>query len=159
MGPCSRLEFPNEMSCSIYVSRSLYQFNFRSTVGHRDVPWFKTKWNNLLPIGNSPFAPSEISGFFFPKWKAPQMYTFPDQMNWQFLQILMDSKFQSKLRVLDTDDVKQKTSLLISIFCQWNMFNFGEYAEICHLPLASLKELHLISLTYWNSLTWLTGND
>ena len=36
-----------------------------------------------------------------------QMYTFPDQMNWQFVQILMDSKFQSKLRVLDTDDVKQ----------------------------------------------------
>ena len=42
---------------------------------------------------------------------ASQMYTFPDQMNWQFVQILMDSKLQSKLRVLDTDDVKQKTSL------------------------------------------------
>ena len=40
-----------------------------------------------------------------------QMYTFPDQMNWQFVQILMDSKFHSKLRVLDTDDVKQETSL------------------------------------------------
>ena len=40
-----------------------------------------------------------------------QMYTFPDQMNWQFVQILMDSKFQSKLRVLETDNVKQKTSL------------------------------------------------
>ena len=38
-----------------------------------------------------------------------QMYTFPDQT--QFVQILMDSKFQPKLRVLDTDDVKQKTSL------------------------------------------------
>ena len=35
-----------------------------------------------------------------------QMYTFPDQMNWQF-----GSQFHSKLRVLDTDDVKQKTSL------------------------------------------------
>ena len=34
------------------------------------------------------------------------------------------------------------------------MFNFGEYAEICHLPLASLKELHLISLTYIENL-WL----
>ena len=39
-----------------------------------------------------------------------QMYTFPDQKNSQFVQILMNSKFQSK-RVLDTDDVKQKTSL------------------------------------------------
>ena len=34
------------------------------------------------------------------------------------------------------------------------MFNFGEYAEICHLPLASLKELDLISLTYVENL-WL----
>ena len=40
-----------------------------------------------------------------------QIYTFPDQMIQQFVQILIDSKFQSKLRVLDTDDVKQKTSL------------------------------------------------
>ena len=38
-----------------------------------------------------------------------QMYTFPDQMNWQFVQILMDSKFHSKLRVLDTDYVKQNS--------------------------------------------------
>ena len=45
----------------------------RSTVGHRDVPGFKTKWNNFLPIGNSTFAPTEISGFF-PKWKAPEVY-------------------------------------------------------------------------------------
>ena len=26
-----------------------------------------------------------------------QMYTFPDQMNWQFVQILMDYKFQSAI--------------------------------------------------------------
>ena len=41
------------------------------------------------------------------------MYTLPDQMKLQFVQILMDSKFHSKLRVLamDKDDVKQKTSL------------------------------------------------
>ena len=25
------------------------------------------------------------------------MYTFPDQMNWQFVQILMDYKFQSAI--------------------------------------------------------------
>ena len=45
----------------------------RSTVGHRDVPGFTTKWNNFLPIGNSTFAPTEISGFF-PKWKAPHVF-------------------------------------------------------------------------------------
>ena len=42
----------------------------RSTVGHRHVPGFTTKWNNFLPIGNFTFAATEISGFF-PKWKAP----------------------------------------------------------------------------------------
>ena len=55
-----------------------------------------------------------------------QMYTFLDQMNWQFDQVLMDSKFQSKLRVLDTDDVKQKTSLFFvqgkSAWYQWFFF-------------------------------------
>ena len=60
--PFSRLEFPNGISCSIYVSRSLYQFQVHCR--HRDVPGFTTKWNNFLPIGNSTFAPTEISGFF-----------------------------------------------------------------------------------------------
>ena len=31
----------------------------RSTVEHREVPGFKTKWNKFLPIGNSTFAPTE----------------------------------------------------------------------------------------------------
>ena len=34
--------------------------------------------------------------------------TFPDQMNWQFVLMLMNSKFQSKLRVLDKDDVRER---------------------------------------------------
>ena len=45
----------------------------RSTVGHRHVPGFTTKWNNFLPIGNSTFATTEISGFFR-KWKAPHIF-------------------------------------------------------------------------------------
>ena len=65
-----------------------------------------------------------------------QMYTFSDQMNWQFFQILMDYKFQSKLRALETDDVKQKTSLffvegksawyVVMVFCSF---------VLCHLCL------------------------
>ena len=51
------------------VSPSLYQFQ-AATVGQSDVPGFTTKWNNFLPIGNSTFATTEISGFFR-KWKAP----------------------------------------------------------------------------------------
>ena len=72
--PFSRLEFPNGMSCPIYVSCSLYQFQVRGrAAGH--VPWFTTKWNNFLPIGNSTFATTEISGFFR-KWKAPCVSRF-----------------------------------------------------------------------------------
>ena len=40
-----------------------------------------------------------------------QMYTFPNQMNSQVVQIFKESKFQSKLRILDKDDLKQKTTL------------------------------------------------
>ena len=35
VGPFSRLEFPNGMSCSIYVSRSLYQFQVHSRAPRR----------------------------------------------------------------------------------------------------------------------------
>ena len=38
----------------------------RSTVGHREVPGFTTKWNNFLPSGNSTFASTEISWFYPP---------------------------------------------------------------------------------------------
>ena len=61
--PFSRLEFPNGMSCSIYVSRSLYQFQVHGRAP-RHVPGFTTKWNNFLPTGNSTFATTEISVFF-----------------------------------------------------------------------------------------------
>ena len=36
------------------------------------------------------------------------MHELVDQMNWQFVQILMNSKFQSKLRVLDKEDVRER---------------------------------------------------
>ena len=65
-----------------------------------------------------------------------QMYTFPDQMNWQFVQILMDAKFQSKLRVLDTDDVKQKTSLFsVQGKSAWYVFLIFCSFVLCHLCL------------------------
>ena len=64
------------------------------------------------------------------------MYTFPDQMHWQFIQILMDSKFQSKLRVLDTDDVKQKTSLFsVQGKSAWYVFMIFCSFVLCHLCL------------------------
>ena len=50
-----------------------------------------------------------------------QMYTFPDQMNWQFVQILMDSQFHSKLRVLDTGD----TSLFFVLYFLFFIFCSG----------------------------------
>ena len=85
VGPFSRLEFPNGISCSIYTFHVVVACvagvwkgrkrgfgargnvvvvvctSSRSTVGHRDVPGSTTKRNNFLPLGNSTFAPTEIS--------------------------------------------------------------------------------------------------
>ena len=59
--PFSRLEFPNGMSCSKFL---VVCTSSRSKVGHRHVPEFTVKWNNFLPIGNSTFPTTEISGVF-----------------------------------------------------------------------------------------------
>ena len=68
--PFSRLEFPNGMSSSIYVSRSLYQFQVHGRAP-RHVPGFTTKWNNFLPIGNSTFATTQNFRVFFVNGKRP----------------------------------------------------------------------------------------
>ena len=44
----------------------------RSTVGHRDVPGFESKWNNFLPIQSEiPLLLPPKFPVFFPKWEAP----------------------------------------------------------------------------------------
>ena len=63
VGPFSRLEFP--FTFLVVCTSS------RFTVRHSDVPGFTTKWNNFLPVGNSTFTPTEISGFFFLNGKRP----------------------------------------------------------------------------------------
>ena len=63
VGPFSRFEFPKGISRSIYsflVVCTSSRSTVRKSVGHCDVPGFTTKWNNVLPIGNSTFAPTEI---------------------------------------------------------------------------------------------------
>ena len=57
-------------------------------------------------------------------------------MNWQFVQILKDSKFQSKRSVLDIDDVKQKTSLFL--FYLFTFFLKGKYAWYCFMVFVLL---------------------
>ena len=68
VGPFSRLEFPNGMSCPIYVSRSLYQFQARlGTATYRGLrPNGTTFYQSEIPL----LLPSKFPGFF-PKWKAP----------------------------------------------------------------------------------------
>ena len=52
----------------LHVSRSLYQFQVHSRAPRPTGVY--DQMEQLLPIGNSTFAPTKISGFF-PKWKAP----------------------------------------------------------------------------------------
>ena len=63
--PFSRLEFPNGMSCSIYVSRSLYQFQ----VHGRETPRTGVFDQMEIPLLLPPKFPR-----FFPKWKAPLIF-------------------------------------------------------------------------------------
>ena len=62
VGPFSRFEFPNGMSCSIYVSRSLYQFQVhgRSRSG-------TARYRGLRPNGTT-FYQSEIPLLLPPKF-------------------------------------------------------------------------------------------
>ena len=62
--------------CRVPFTFLLVCTSSRSTVGQRHVPGFTTKLNNFLPIGNSTFATTEISRFFFLNGKRPE---FPQQ--------------------------------------------------------------------------------
>ena len=71
VGPFSRLEFPNGMSCSISVSRSLYQFQV-----HRRAPRRTGVYDQMEQLfTNRKFHFSYLRNFrvFFPKWKASKM--------------------------------------------------------------------------------------
>ena len=71
VGPFSRLEFPNGMSCSIYVSRSLYQFEVHRRAPRRTEVY--DQMEQLFTNRISTFAPPKFP-VFFPKWKAPYFY-------------------------------------------------------------------------------------
>ena len=74
-----------------------------------------------------------------------QMYTFSDQMNWQFVQILMDSKFHSKLRVLDTDYVKQNSwAKDFFVFCSGKIC-LVLFQGCCSFVLRHLCPVHKIN--------------
>ena len=95
-----------------------------------------------------------------------QMYTFPDQMNWQFVQILMDSKFHSKLRVLDTDYVKQNSwAKDFFVFCSGKIClvlfqgccSFVQLRHLCpiHKINAQTPITTILAPIYYMNLSWM----
>ena len=91
-----------------------------------------------------------------------QMYTFLDQVNWQFVQILMAAKFESKLRALETDDIKRKTSLFpvhgkskSALYC-FVVFSLLVFA-ICVLytKMPNLPSQPSSSLIYYMHWSWM----
>ena len=71
VGPFSRLEFPNGMSCSISVSRSLYQFQVHRRAPRRTGVYEPNgttfyQLRSEIPL----LLPPKFPGFF-PQWKAP----------------------------------------------------------------------------------------
>ena len=79
-----------------------------------------------------------------------QMYIFPDQLNRQICPVLMDSKFHSKLRVLDTDDVKHyffvfcsgKTCLVLFQGCC--SFVVRHLCPVDNTPITTILATHLL---------------
>ena len=69
VGPFSRLEFPNGMSCSIYVSRSLYQFQVHGWALRRTGVYHQME--QLFTNRKFHFCSHRNFRVFFPKWKAP----------------------------------------------------------------------------------------
>ena len=67
--PFSRLEFPNGISCSIYVSRSLYQFQVHGRALRRTGVY--DQMEQLFTNRKFHFATTEICGVFFLNGKRP----------------------------------------------------------------------------------------
>ena len=75
VGPFSRLEFPNGMSCSIYVSRSLYQFQVHGRAPRRT--GVNNQMEQLFTNRKFHFFSHRNFRFLFPKWKAPSISIEP----------------------------------------------------------------------------------
>ena len=139
--PFSRLEFPNGMSCSIYVSRSLYQFQVYGRAPRRtpDVPGFKTKWNNFLKMGNSTFAPTEISGFFFLNEKRPYSLIciiLSDLLSRRKTQ--KNSYFQTRSERLIIIHIEEYLKLKAGVIGQQNVTKlFAQYFDLTKLVFIS----------------------
>ena len=69
VGPFSRLEFPNGMSCSIYVSRSLYQFQIHGRTPRRTVVY--ELMEQLFTNRKFHFCSHRNFRFFFLNGKRP----------------------------------------------------------------------------------------
>ena len=72
VGPFSRLEFPNGISCSIYVSSSLYQFQVHGRAQRRTGIY--DQMEQLFTGGKFHFCSHRNFWVFLPKWKAPNGY-------------------------------------------------------------------------------------
>ena len=73
--PFSRLEFPNRMSCSIYVSRSLYQFQVYGRAPPRTGVY--DQMEQLFTNRKFHFCYHRNFRVFFRKWKAPRITGVP----------------------------------------------------------------------------------
>ena len=73
VGPFSWLEFPNGMSCSIYISLSLYQFQVHGRAAPRTGVYDQIE--QLFTNRKFHFCYHWNFQVFFPKWKAPRVPT------------------------------------------------------------------------------------
>ena len=86
VGPFSRLEFPNGMSCSIYVSRSLYQFQVHRRAPRRTGVY--DQMEQLFINRKFHFCSHQNFRVFFPKRKAPLVSSLKCQKAREISQVI-----------------------------------------------------------------------
>ena len=129
MGPFSRLEFPNGMSCSIYVSRSLYQFQVHRRAPRRTGVY--DQMEQLFTNRKCHFCSYRNFRFFFLNGKRPRTWSFP------------------KLQL----QRKQKNSLFITFFGVSSMHSYGINIPLKKREIIRRCRFSCITARYWLIVT------
>ena len=156
LNPCKHMK--SFMKVFMVLRIHAWETNTHARVNLYEVSVYKSCWRwsvsqfstcmRLLRHGcqRHSFGNSQADGQMYIHVHFPWPH-WSELMNWQFVQI-MASKFRSKLCVLETDDVKQKTSL----FSVQGKICLLLFLGFCRFVLHSLRENKWVAKSCWNTV-------
>ena len=152
LNPCKHMK--SFMKVFMVLRIHAWETNTHARVNLYEVSIYKSCWRwsvsqfstcmRLLRHGcqRHSFGNSQADGQMYIHVHFPWPH-WSELMNWQFVQI-MASKFRSKLCVLETDDVKQKTSLFSGFFRE-------KSACYCFLVFVVLFYIVCVRINEWRN--------